>query len=63
MDDRSEPSPGQTPEEVVPSREPTFAELLFSNLKVVGWAVALAVVAYFVWRGLRQLFPEISWLR
>jgi len=43
--------------------EPSLRALLLANLRVVGFACALAVLAYGVWRGLAALFPELTWLQ
>ena len=53
--ERSDPSPRP------PS--PSFGQLLVANLKVLGYGLLLLVFAYGVWRGLRVLFPEVSWLQ
>ena len=55
----TEPEDGESE----PQTEPTFAELLFANLRVVGGVLALAAVAFALWRALAWLFPEVEWLQ
>ena len=43
--------------------EPTFGELLRCNLRIVGVALVVLVLAYALWRGLAVLFPELAWLQ
>ncbi len=42
---------------------PSFGALLGANLKVLGIALLLALLAFGIWRGLSALFPEVSWLQ
>ena len=41
-----------------PRDPPSFRSLLIANLRVVGWALGLMLVAYALWRGLAELFPD-----
>ncbi len=59
MPGHNEPEQGGS----APPTEPTFAELLSANLRIVGAALALAVVAFALWRALAWLFPEVEWLQ
>ena len=46
-----------------PPPPPTFGRLLASNIRVVAWATALAVLAFGTWRGLVIPFPDAAWLQ
>ena len=40
-----------------------FLELLKGNLKVAGFSLLIAVLAYGLWRGAVWLFPDVDWLQ
>lgn len=43
--------------------EPTFAALLGQNLRLMAVVLVIATLAWFTWRGLAALFPDIAWLQ
>lgn len=43
--------------------EPTFAALLGQNLRLMALVLAIAAVAWLVWRGLAAMFPDLAWLQ
>ena len=42
---------------------PTFRELLGGSLRVCGFTLGLALLAFLLWLGLRWLFPDVGWLQ
>lgn len=44
-------------------REPSFGELLRSNLRVLALLLVYVAVAYGIWRLLLVVFPDVGWLR
>lgn len=46
-----------------PLTPPGFGALLLANVKVLLGVTLFIALAFFIWRGVAALFPEIAWLQ
>jgi hypothetical protein len=46
-----------------PPNSPTFGALLLANVKVLLGVTLFMTLAFFLWRGIAALFPDIAWLQ
>ena len=46
-----------------PPKTPSFGALLLANVKVLLGVTLFMILAFFLWRGIAAMFPEIAWLQ
>ena len=47
----------------LPPKTPSFSALLLANAKVLLGVTLFMTLAFFLWRGIAGLFPDIAWLQ